>query len=549
MKVREITLTNVMRHETTKLVFPERGIVVVEGANGAGKSSIVEAVSVGLWGQSLRKTPVWQRAATKGSIVSLVDVGRESVLVKRTRSKSKVQLAFSTMHVEQTFDTKTKAQDALSAIVGTHARWRRTHAFSSQDASHFTLATDAERKRLLEDILGLERFDAAHSAAAADRKQHERDLRDIETREALAAERVRSTKVRLEDALEDARQIPASLPTPLLDVEKLEKQMKAKRGEVANLDEAIQDYAADLRLRTAAIDAAEAQAEAVGGIDVCAVCGQDVQEAHQDRLRRHASAVRAENDAEVVRLTEALQGARTRRTEAQEALAALAHARGQAAAAVNDAKDRLERKKRADARVLSLRQDLEDAHDKLDEAREALEAAQARREVLLAAERVLSLAGVRSYLLGQALSGIEDIANTWLARLVSSDLTLQLKPYSEKATGGIKDSISLEIEGAGDGYGYAAASGGERRRIDIALLLALGEVAEAAVGISTGTMFFDEVFDALDDDGVASAVEVLTELAQDRCVVVISHNKALSARLPWVRCWTVADGVVKERVQ
>jgi len=546
MKVREITLTNVMRHESTKLVFPDRGIVVVTGANGAGKSSIIEAVSVGLWGQSLRKTPVWKRNA-KGSIVSLVEVGREALLVKRSRSKSKELLDFSSIHASQTYDTKTKAQEALAAVVGTHARWRRTHAFSSQDAAHFTLATDAERKRLLEDILGLERFDAAHAAASRDRRQLEKELVQLESVEALTAERVRAVKVRLEDALEAARQIPASLPTTLPDLEKIEKRLKAKRGELAELDEAIQELSTELRLRTGRIEAADAQAEHVGGMEHCEVCGQPVGEPHQARLRRHAAAVRAENAATVSELTEALKSRRERRVAAQTRANELVDEKSAAARAVADAQARANARARAEDRVRTLRQDLEDAHDRHDEARAKVAEARASLAVLTAAERVLSLTGVRSYLLGQALAGIEEIANAWLARLVSSELTLTLKPYAEKANGGIKDAISLEVEGAGEGYGYAASSGGERRRIDIALLLALGEVAEAAVGISTGTMFFDEVFDALDDEGVSTAIEVLAELAKDRCVVVISHNSTLVAKLPWVRRWTVAAGTVEEK--
>jgi DNA repair exonuclease SbcCD ATPase subunit len=40
-------------------------------------------------------------------------------------------------------------------------------------------------------------------------------------------------------------------------------------------------------------------------------------------------------------------------------------------------------------------------------------------------------------------------------------------------------------------------------------------------------LFFDEVFDALDADGVEAVLDVLVELAGDRAVVVISHNAEL----------------------
>ena len=85
----------------------------------------------------------------------------------------------------------------------------------------------------------------------------------------------------------------------------------------------------------------------------------------------------------------------------------------------------------------------------------------------------------------------------------------------------------MEVEGAGGGHGYKASSGGERKRIDIAVMLALGDIARRLRGEKGSTLFFDEAFDALDEQGLAAVVGVLRELAQDRAVVVISHNPLL----------------------
>jgi DNA repair exonuclease SbcCD ATPase subunit len=108
-------------------------------------------------------------------------------------------------------------------------------------------------------------------------------------------------------------------------------------------------------------------------------------------------------------------------------------------------------------------------------------------------------------------------------------LRATLRPYVEKKSGSVVDAISLDIEGAGAGYGYRAASGGERRRVDVALLLALSEVGQAAQGQSGSTLFLDEVFDALDEGGVAALTDALADLAQDRCVFIISHNMDIIA--------------------
>ena len=82
---------------------------------------------------------------------------------------------------------------------------------------------------------------------------------------------------------------------------------------------------------------------------------------------------------------------------------------------------------------------------------------------------------------------------------------------------------------------YGSLSGGERRRADFAILLALSGVAEAARGgDARGVLFLDEVGDSLDPTGIAGLAEVLEDLARDRCVVAITHRAELAARLPAV---------------
>jgi len=91
------------------------------------------------------------------------------------------------------------------------------------------------------------------------------------------------------------------------------------------------------------------------------------------------------------------------------------------------------------------------------------------------------------------------------------------------------------VHGIGGGHGYKATSQGERRRQDIALLLAFA---------GQGTLFFDEVFDSVDKEGIDAVAQVISELAAERCVVVITHNEDLADRVPHVAHWRVKEGVV-----
>jgi DNA repair exonuclease SbcCD ATPase subunit len=543
MRVCEIELLGVMTHAHSKVALPRTGIVLVTGPNGAGKSSLLEAVSVGGWEEPLRRKPVW--SAPKASITLTAEVGREQLVIDRSRIKSKSALVFSSpTAVPVTYETKTKAQAALERMIGSHLLWRRTCVFSSSDADHFTLATDGERKKLLEDILGLERFDAAHALALKAKREAGIAATTAGSTLALAAERLQAGRDRLADALERLQSLSGGKDMAPGDLALLEKALEQAERTVTRKQTAFDEAKESLNLAHAEVRAAEKRASRIEGLDTCTLCDQSINSAHHEAMHAEATRVVAHWAPMIATTEDHIDALRIELRAANQRVITLSEKRGRLHAEARAAAKVAEQRATADAAVLALREKCETAADTLDESREAHKLAEAELINITAAEKVLSLTGVRSYLLGQALAGIEEVANTWLARVAGGGLELRLQPYAEKASGGVKDSISLEVEGAGGGHGYRAASGGERRRIDIALMLALAEIAEAAVGTTGNTLFFDEVFDALDGDGVDAACAVLDELAADRCVVVISHNMDLAARLNVTKHLTINKGTI-----
>ncbi|CAI5936410.1 unnamed protein product [Closterium sp. NIES-65] len=83
-------------------------------------------------------------------------------------------------------------------------------------------------------------------------------------------------------------------------------------------------------------------------------------------------------------------------------------------------------------------------------------------------------------------------------------------------------------------------SGGERRRVALALALAFAELAAERSGVRYDLLVLDEVFQHLDDEGVAAVAEVLRSLPQ-RTVVVVSQANSREALAEF----GVVDWVVK----
>ena len=173
-------------------------------SNGAGKSSLVNAIEVSLFGPESRS---WKGYLTRGDETELtVELtfthAGETYRVRRgysARGAGKSTLDLERFEMEWTpltLGSAKETQALIEQILGFSRRTFRASSFLMQrDASAFTLADPRDRKRILADTLGLDRFDLLLAAVRRDRKTHEGLVARIDgrlegvTAEGLAAER------------------------------------------------------------------------------------------------------------------------------------------------------------------------------------------------------------------------------------------------------------------------------------------------------------------------------------------------------------------------
>lgn len=78
---------------------------------------------------------------------------------------------------------------------------------------------------------------------------------------------------------------------------------------------------------------------------------------------------------------------------------------------------------------------------------------------------------------------------------------------------------------------YDLSSGGEKRRVDLSLYLALSDLLQTSSGMCCNLLTADEICDGLSPLGVRQFLDVLKVLAQSgRCVFVMSHNSSVSSQ-------------------
>lgn len=521
--VDSIRANGFMKFEDYALDLPERGAVLIEGANGQGKSSAIDMVCWALWGKTTRGKPPWPlNDAGKVEIDTSVSVtagGKHGVtrLAKKGRPKALSHRIEGDEVTEA--GTVTKAQEALDPYIGSMSTWRRCHVFSVQDTDAFTRATDAERKRLIEALLGLDKFDAAYKQLSSKAKDLEAEERSLEAEINWEQGRLQEAKAALRELLHSVSDVAPAVDVELLQrrLSKARKKLQASTKLVDALNADIRDYQKDIRTRRMELSQEEAREQLLSD-GRCPTCHADI-----DADALHAITGSVDDLAQSVaeeeyRLQEIID----------ENLESLEEAR----AIKEDCEDLIQDlpEKIADARVANTRREgLEDQiqqktaeiaslEDRMGELESTQAGVRLDLDTYATAAKVCSIKGVRASLLSKALAALEFTANTWVQEFSNGRMSLKLG-VSEKG-----DKILLEVIGAGGGHGYEAVSTGEGQRINIALVLGLAQMAASASGQTPGPLWLDEVFKGIDTEGLDAIGGMINDIAANRCVVVISHN-------------------------
>lgn len=561
MLIHKISVSNFMSRGDAELELPEAGVTVLTGHNGAGKSRFIEAVAHAYWGHTLRGESPWvDGLAGSVSVLSGAGDATRKITAKGTKS-----LTWNGNKA----DTASRTQEHIDAALPDFGFWKRTHVFSSADANHFSGATDGERKRIMEMLLGLDVFDRGQKQCTAELGQANAEVADIKLRVAESRGRLNVVRAKLSSIGTTYRVfepgVPPREPPPRVTFTTAEFEQwedvarEARELEQRDVHEPPAPSAADLRKAFVALEQT-AQRLRLAESGSCPTCEQvwhgapvSTLQAERDELRRiHAELEeQVKNERAEWRRLDGLK--RVRLDELRETL----HRYTKRSNEINASNAAWERysselqtfEQRESARrqayaqeaahhaaaLSELRAEEQAELGELSDLQAALDEAQALADELTATATILGVRGLRGHVLGRALEGVELVANYWLQQIAPG------RALSVRAEGDA-GKISINLHGFGGGK-YGAASSGERRRVDAPLLLALAEVAGS--GRSRGTLFLDEVFDALDADGRELVCRALGELGATQSVVVITHQEDLAMRIPAVQRLRVEQGQIQ----
>jgi exonuclease SbcC len=263
----KLSLTNFMPYRQAELDFAGIHVACLSGENGAGKSSLLDAITWALWGKtarSRRDDDLIRQGADEMTVDFAFRLGDNLYRVIRQRRGGKRGSTLLDFQVQDNGRWRSLSESSIRATEEKIVRILHldydtfvNSAFLRQGrADEFTVKTPAERKRVLSDILGLDVWQeyeerAKNRLVQIQSESRLNDMRLAEIDEELAR------RPEYEAQLEEARREAERWGAELRRLREAWQEMERARSDYRRVQEQRQELAARLEQARRELDALE----------------------------------------------------------------------------------------------------------------------------------------------------------------------------------------------------------------------------------------------------------------------------------------------------
>ena len=141
-------------------------------------------------------------------------------------------------------------------------------------------------------------------------------------------------------------------------------------------------------------------------------------------------------------------------------------------------------------------------------------------EIMRFWEKAFSESGLIKHIIKNVLDVLNDKCNTYLGYLTNGRFGIEFDTeLNEKIYNNYKP------------IHYISLSGGERRKVNLAIMLGLQSLLDLTGKEQSNIFFMDEVAENIDDEGIQGLYLLLQELKKKQTIFLITHNKSLKMLL------------------
>lgn len=141
--------------------------------------------------------------------------------------------------------------------------------------------------------------------------------------------------------------------------------------------------------------------------------------------------------------------------------------------------------------------------------------------------------GIKSFMLDSIIPFLTKRAQRYADILSDGDLKIEFSTQTTLKKGTTKDSFQVKVQNSQGADIYAGNSSGEKRRSDIAVGWALGDLAATRAKKPIRFKGLDEPFESLDESGEDAVIKLLHEvLPEYETIFCITHSSHLKNQFP-----------------
>lgn len=557
------------------LDLSEYKITQILGTNGVGKSSIpliLEEVLFNKNSKGIKKADIQNRLIEKGYNINLAfskDADEYDIDLARRGATIKVKLFKNGDDISS--HTATNTYKNIEEILGIDFRTFSQVVYQNTNSSlNFLTATDANRKKFLIDLLGLEQYVELFEVFKTASRDVEQEFSKLEGKIATIERWLESNKLfdtnpkeiqPLPTISSDDQEEMSSLAVELSNISATNKQISKNNqlkdllrqipiNEIRDMPddqvESYDSYQAKLGEIKTIVSSAKKLIDKMEDLgNVCPTCEQSVpeqfkldhihkekekiteQEGNYKSIQTKIREIQEKNERALLRTKKIKEWEDLYRSikhdmptrlldedELQDRLSAIkARIKSTEAQIAKISRENNDRASH-NAKISVIQEQTESFKGQMSALQVDYDTCNSKRANLEVLKKAFSTNGLVAYKIENLVKELEELTSNYLSELSDGRFTLNFTVSNDK--------LNVEITDNGNVIDILALSSGELARVNIATLLGIRKLMSSLSSSKINVLFLDEVMNVLDELGREKLVDVL--LNEELNTYIVSHQ-------------------------
>ena len=533
-------------NQFTSIKLDENRDTLIVGANGSGKSTVLDALTFSLFGKPFRKVTKSQLLNSTNERDAKVeiefDIGDVPYKVVRGIKPNIFEIYRHGKKTNEDCSANEQQKTLENQILKLNYKsFTQIVILGSASFIPFMQLSAPHRREVIEDLLDIKVFTMMSDILKVQIKESRDALRVLELKKESVADKIVMQK-RFIKSIEDSGN--DSIATKREEIQNCDQETVEYQRSVEELISKVNEKQKEVEEYITATDTLKKLSKFKVKLQtkkqnsnqeldfftentVCPTCTQDIEDKfrvnridelrqvlvkHQASIDEITSAIEAEEEREknLVKLQRETTTLSNEISQFNIRIANNNKRRGTLETEIQNIADKIENRDTEDEKLTDYKNQLKDILLKLEETQDDF-------DYLSEGNQLLKDDGVKKRIIRKYLPLINKQVNDYLQRMDFYVNFMLDEDFNETVQTPVHEKFS-----------YASFSEGEKMRIDLALLFTWREIARMKNSVVTNLLIMDEVFDSsLDEFGTEYFLKIVRYIITDANVFIISHKQDL----------------------